>query len=163
MKYRRLRREELEELEPQFVRFLAAQSVPAEDWAKIKVTDEHKANLLIDQFSEMVFDDVIRRTKFAEQRSEKQILTFRCGDEKLELRGIVIQGETSLDLRKEESSDEMLAKLKLSNAKLKILSAERIYRPNREIEVFSLLEQQAKISQGPELFDLLDSLVSTES
>ncbi len=163
MKYRRLRREELEELEAQFVRFLAAQSIPADDWAKIKVTDEVKANALIDQFSEMVFDDVIRRTKFAEQRTEKQLLTFRCGEEKLELRGIVIEGDTSLDFRREEPPQEMVAKLKLSNAKLKILSAERIYRPDRESEVFSLLEQQAKISQGPELFELLDSMVNNES
>jgi len=51
MKYRRLRREELEELEPQFIRFLAAQSIPAQDWSKLKVTDEKRANVLIDQFS----------------------------------------------------------------------------------------------------------------
>ena len=163
MKYRRLRREELEELEPQFIRFLAAQSIPADDWAKIKVTDEVKSNRLIDQFSEMVFDDVIRRTKFAEQRTKKQLLTFRCGEEKLELRGIVIEGDTSLDFRREEPPHEMVAKLKLSDAKLKILSAERIYRPDRETEVFSLLEQRAKISQGPELFDLLDKMVNNES
>lgn len=162
MRYRRLRREELEELEPQFVRFLAAQGIPGEDWAKMKVTDEERADLLIDQFSNMVFDDVIRRTKYAEQRTEKQLLTFRCGDEKLELRGLVIDGETSLDLRREDPPAEMVAKLKMSDAKLKIISAERVYRPNREVEVFSLLEKQAKISQGPELFELLDSMVQTE-
>jgi len=162
MTYRRLRREELEELEPQFVRFLAAQSIPGEDWAKMKVTDEARANTLIDQFSNMVFDDVIRRTKYAEQRTERQLLTFKCGDEKLELRGLVVHGETALDLRKEEPPEEMIAKLKLSDANLKIISAERIYRPNREEEVFALLEQQAKISQGPELFDLLDSMVASE-
>lgn len=162
MRYRRLRREELEELEPQFVRFLAAQGIPGGDWAKMKVTDEVRADLLIDQFSNMVFDDVIRRTKYAEQRTEKQLLTFRCGDEKLELRGLVIDGETSLDLRREDPPAEMVAKLKMSDAKLKIISAERVYRPNREVEVFSLLEKQAKISQGPELFELLDSMVQTE-
>lgn len=162
MRYRRLRREELEELEPQFVRFLAAQGIPGGDWAKMKVTDEVRADLLIDQFSNMVFEDVIRRTKYAEQRTEKQLLTFRCGDEKLELRGLVIDGETSLDLRREDPPAEMVAKLKMSDAKLKIISAERVYRPNREVEVFSLLEKQAKISQGPELFELLDSMVQTE-
>lgn len=162
MRYRRLRREELEELEPQFVRFLAAQGIPGGDWAKMKVTDEVRADLLIDQFSNMVFEDVIRRTKYAEQRTEKQLLTFRCGDEKLELRGLVIAGETSLDLRREDPPAEMVAKLKMSDAKLKIISAERVYRPNREVEVFSLLEKQAKISQGPELFELLDSMVQTE-
>jgi len=162
MTYRRLRREELEELEPQFVRFLAAQSIPGEDWVKLKVTDEARANTLIDQFSNMVFDDVIKRTKYAEQRTERQLLTFRCGDEKLELRGLVIDGETSLDLRREEPANEMMAKLKLSDAKLKLISAERIYRPDRKTEVFALLEQQAKISQGPELFELLDSMVENQ-
>lgn len=161
--YRRLRREELEELEPQFVRFLAAQSIPGEDWAKMKVTNETRANTLIDQFSNMVFDDVIKRTKFAEQRTERQLLTFRCGDEKLELRGLVIEGETSLDLRQEEPAEEMMAKLKLSEANLKLISAERVYRPDRATEVFALLEQQAKISQGPEMFDLLDGMVESEN
>ena len=161
MKYRRLRREELEELEPQFIRFLAAQSIPAQDWSKLKVTDEKRANVLIDQFSAMVFDDVIRRTEYAEQRTERQLLTFRCGKEKLELRGIVVEGETTLDLRREESPQEMVARLQMSDAKLKILSAERVYRPDRQSEVFALLEQQAKISQGPELFDLLDSMVES--
>lgn len=163
MQFRRLTRQELEELEPQFVRFLAAQGIPADDWAKIKVTDEERTNRLIDQFSAMVFDDVLRRAEYMEQRSAKQLLVYRCGAEKLELRGLLIEGESALDFRREEPPHEMMAKLQSSPAKLKVMTAERAYRPDRATDLFNLLEKGARIAKTPELFDLLDGLINAKT
>lgn len=157
MNYRRLTRSELEELEPQFVRFLAAQSIPADDWVKIKVTDEKRADLLIDQFSQMVYDDVLRRCEYLEQRGAQQLLTFRSGPDKLELRGLVVQGG-EVDLRQNTSPSDLLAEIQRSGAKLRVLSAERLYRPDRATELFAMIERGAKIAKTSELFDVLDQV-----
>ena len=158
MFYRSLRREELEELEPQFVRFLAAQGVPAEDWTKIKVADAPRAEQLVSQFSQMVFDDVLRRAEYLEQRSKQQLLAYRCGPEVLELRGLLVVGESPIDFRTERSTPELLADLQRSRARLKVLSAERRYRAGRNEEVYALLEANARLATTAELFDTLDAL-----
>ena len=172
MKYRRLRRDELTELEPQFVRFLAAQGIPAEEWARIKVADEPRAEVLVDQFSAMVFDDVLRRLEYAELRTRRQLLAFRATAERLEVRGVVIAAESDdhratpasdpsaegLDFRQNLPPDQMMARMQASGVKLKLLSAERAYRPDRASDLFALLESGARIAKTSELFDLLDGL-----
>jgi len=155
--FRRLTRSELEDLEPQFVRFLAAQSIPAEDWVKLKVVDVERSDQLVDQFSEMVFHDVIRRVEYLEQRGSSFILAYRCGKEKLSMRGLRIEGNSSVDLRKAVPPAESIAQLQSSGAKAKLLHAEREYAPSRDAELFKLLEGQAAIAKTSELFNLLDS------
>lgn len=163
MKYRRLSLEELSELEPQFVRFLAAQSIPGEDWVKIKETKPERADLLIEQFSELVFDDVIRRISYMEQRGKNQLLAFRCNSQNIELRGIFVDGESSFDFRLNEAPAEMMMRIQASGAKLKVASAERLYTPSREQDLFKLLEQGGKIAANAELFDLLDGLTTSQA
>lgn len=161
--YRRLSLEELNELEPQFIRFLAAQSIPSDDWEKIKEKDVERADLLINQFSEMVFDDVIRRISYLEQRGKSQLLTFRCNESTIELRGILVEGESSFDFRVEESPEVMMMRVQASGAKLKIAAAERAYKPSRQQDLFSMLEQGGKIAATSELFDLIDNLTRQSS
>ena len=59
MKYRRLTIDELKELEQEFVRFLASNTVTSEDWQAVKTTNPERADQLIDIFSDIVFDKVI--------------------------------------------------------------------------------------------------------
>jgi len=146
---------ELEALEPQFVRFLAAQGIPAPDWVKIKVTDEPRAEQLIDQFSQMVYADVLQRCEYLEQRSKNQLLVYKCGPTLLELRGLILVGNHDIDFRQNLSAEVMGEFLKNESSSMKVVSAQRLYRTDRASELFKLLESGARIGNSSELFDSL--------
>lgn len=159
MKYRRLTRDELEELQPQFVRFLAAQGIDAELWSRLKQTDEVRTGRLLDQFSAMVYDDVLGRAEFIEERTDVQLFVYRCGPEKVELRGLLLRGEADgLDFRREVPPAAMVAALQRGKARVQVAQAERAYQPNREEDLFRMLERGAKIAKSGELWGLLDGL-----
>ena len=159
MKYRRLTRDELEELRGPFVRFLAAQGIDAETWTRVKVTDEARAGVLLDQFSAMVYDDVLARAEYLEERSDVQLFVYKCGPDKVELRGLLLRGEADgLDFRTDVSPDAIVAALQRGRARLQVAQAERAYRPNREEDLFRLLERGAQIAMTGELWSLLDGL-----
>ena len=159
MEYRRLRRDELQELEGPFVRFLAAQGIDAELWAKLKVTDEARTHLLLDQFSAMVFDDVLRRAEYLEERTERQLLVYRCGPDRLVLRGLLLQaGSEDLDFRQNLPPTQLAAALQRSGTRVQVAQAERAYKGSREADLFAMLERGVKIAKTSELYDLVDAL-----
>ena len=61
MKYKRLSVEELQALEQEFINFLAAAQITAPDWVKMKENEFAKAEELVDVFSYMVFDKVLKK------------------------------------------------------------------------------------------------------
>ena len=58
MKYRRLTKEQFEELHPEFINFLATQSVTAEEWADIKKHKPEVAEQELDVFSDLIWEGV---------------------------------------------------------------------------------------------------------
>ena len=69
MKYRRLTLEELKPLENEFIDFLVVNGVIADDWEQLLANDVEKSNQIIDAFSEVVFEGIMRKTQFLEFRS----------------------------------------------------------------------------------------------
>lgn len=159
MNFRRLSREELEELQPQFVRFLAAQGIAADDWTRMKVTEEARVGQLVDQFSELVFDDVTTRITYLEERTATQLFAYRCGKRRIELRGLVFDGtKEDLDFRQNLPPADLMAAVQRSGVGVKLAQAEREYQPDRPTDLFRMLERGALIAKTSELFDLLDGL-----
>ena len=158
-KFRRLRRDELEEVKPQFVKFLSVNGIDANSWVRIKSDDPSRADALILQFSQIVFSGVIERVEYLVQRKPHDLRTYRTGPEKIEMRGILISGETSVDLTDTSiPPNEIFARLKSDNARPKLYSAERAYLPiGRDQDIFLRMEEGALIDNG-ELFRLLDGL-----
>ncbi len=157
MIYRRLTLAELTELEPEFVRFLAAQSLPAADWERIKANDPTRAEALIEQFSEVVFTKVIHNVEYLEQKNVRDIRTYHCLPDKLILRGFLLEGDTTLDLRQDIDPATMLQLLRASDARVKLFTAERTYRTSREQELFDLMEAGALISKDGYLFKQMEA------
>ena len=156
--YRPLTPDELAELQPQFVRYLAAQGIPADEWERLRSDAPGRVDDLIARFSAMVFDDVLTRARYLEQRGERQILAYEAGEEVLRVRGVLVDGETTLDLRRGDPPAEMMARLTARGARLKLLAAERAYRGSRRGDLFALLEAGARIATSSELYDLLTGL-----
>ena len=56
MKYRVLSTKELEPLKDDFIKFLSANTITGEDWAKIKSSKPNQALKLIEVFSDIVWE-----------------------------------------------------------------------------------------------------------
>ena len=141
MKYRRLTTEELIELEPDFVRYLASNTVTADDWERIKTDNPDKAEKLIDLFSDIVFDRTFEKSEYLEFKTPKDIESFHFQPDKVILNGLRVEGTTRLDVSKNISPEQMLGQIKLSGAQLQLYSAEKSYRKGRGREMFEMLER----------------------
>ena len=158
MKYRRLTTTELQEVEQEFIRFLASHSITAPDWVKLKEKEQDKANGLIEIFSDIVFEQTLKKVRYLEQKMPKDYRTFHCLDEKIMMIGIIIEGPSQLDFTQNISPQEMMAQLQLSNAKLKLYKGEKKYQKEREVELFELMQQGALISKDGAMYKTLEGL-----
>ncbi len=160
MKYRKLRSDELAELEKEFVRFLAAQSIPADDWVKIKKEEPGKAERIIEIFSDFVFEQTLDKVEYLEFKSPKDIKTFYCGEQKMVLNGLRVDGASSIDFTADLSAEQMIGLVRLAEARVKLYTAEKEYSVGRNLELFRLMESGARISRDGALFKLLEGLKS---
>ncbi len=158
MKYRRLTNEELAEIETGFIKFLAANSVTADDWVKIKAEDVEKAEGLIEMFSDIVFDSTLKKVKYLEFKTPNDIKNFHCQAEKIEMVGFYIEGDAPIDLRTNMPPQKMMEVIQQTGAKVKIYSAEKTYKGEREQELFRMMENGCLISDGT-LFNTLKGLM----
>lgn len=158
MKYRKLDREELESLEPEFIRFLAANTVTGEDWVKIKSESPEKAEHLIDIFSDIVFEKILDGVEYLEFKSPQDYKTFYCTADRIYLLGLRVEGSTDLDFTSELPPQEMVRQLQDAGASLKLYAAEKTYKPDRRQELFRMMENGALISKDGAMYKLLEGL-----
>lgn len=158
MKYRRLSNEELESLEGAFTRFLAVNSVTADDWVKMKTDKSEQVEALIGTFSDMVIEKTLTDVKYLEKKLPKMLQMFHCGTEKIEMVGLQIEGTTDFDFTKNLSSEEMMRQVQASGAEVKLFKAEKKYSKDRLLELFDMMESGCLISKDEGLFLTLKGL-----
>jgi len=137
MKYKRLSVEELQALEPEFINYLAAAQITAQDWVKMKEKDFTKAEELVDVFSDMVYDKVLKKIKLLEFRDEKTLNIFNCLENKIELIGLRAKELSGIDFTKADAFanwDETYTQ------HIEVIKSERKYDSERELEIFQLLQ-----------------------
>ncbi len=161
MKYRRLSKEELEELEEDFIRFLASNSITGEDWAKMKAENSSKSNEFIDIFSDLIFERTLKKIEHLEFKTSKDMKLFHCLEDKIIMMGLFVEGSSNLDFTKPSDSAKMLDQLKKSSSNLKLYQAEKQFSKQREMELFEMMENGCLISKG-ELFYTLQKLRDEE-
>lgn len=148
-KYRLLTTDELEGLEKEFIDYLIVNGIDADEWTSIKSDNPQKANQIIDLFSDVVLEGVLRKIEFLEYRSPKQLFIFECGAQKMTLRGLQALPDSSIDFTQE------LDHLKVMKY-VKVIRTEKAYSPNREQELFSMTQRGCMITDGT-LFEQLGS------
>lgn len=158
-KFRRLRRDELEEVKGQFVKFLSLNGIDAKSWQDMKEKDPSGADGFILQFSQIVYSGVIEKVKYLVHRRPNDLRTYKTDADKIYMRGVLLDGETSIDFTKSDLPPaEMFARLKTEKVTPKIYAAERDYIPiGRDQDIFVIMEGGALIDDG-ELFETLASL-----
>lgn len=158
MKYRRLSQDELLELAPEFIRFLSSQAIPSDEWETLKLEKPQLANELIDVFSDMVFDNIIERIEYLELKTSKDFKTFWCEPDKINMFGILIEGQTDLTFQDHLAPEQIAQLLKESDAKVKVYRGEKSYKKERSQELFDWLEKGALISKDGAMYKTLEQL-----
>lgn len=160
MKYRRLAQDELEELEKEFVRFLASNSVTADEWVKLKAETPEKAEKLIELFSDIVYDNILGKVEYLEHKQKNLLRVYKFLDDKVLMMGIIHRGNQVIDFQQNLPVEEMLQQV--ADGQLELFSGEKKYKQLKEKEIFLIMEEGALISKDPSLFNTLRSL-STNS
>lgn len=150
MKYRRLTLEELKELETEFVRFLAANTVTADEWESLKVAAPDKAERLIELFSDIVFEKVIAKVEYLEHRSATDLRLFHCLTDAIKLIGIRATGIEGFDFAAHPTAEEMMQQVQQAPAgSLKLYTAQKAYENgDRSAELFKMMQDGCLIADG---------------
>jgi hypothetical protein len=154
MKYKRLAPEELKALEKEFVNFLASAQITGPDWVKMKKEEKEKANELIDVFSDLVYDKVLRKIRYLEYRDKKTLNIFFCDDNKINLVGIRVKEHSSLDLTAPDILKQWNSE---NNSSVNVVRSEKSYSRDREIEVLEMLESGCLITDD-RLYNVLSQM-----
>ena len=139
-KYRRLTLVELEEFHKEFIDFLVVNGIIADDWVKMNKKDSVKADLVIDKFSDVVFESSMRKIKYLEFVSPKSIKCFQCLDNDITLVGLDAEKESVIDFTKTNWQDHV--------SDLSVYTQTKTYNKVRELELFDMIQSGASISNG---------------
>jgi len=141
VKYRKLNLSELEDLRDDFVHFLSANSVTADDWIKIKQADPKLAGEMIEIFSEIVWEKILTKIKYVRMISQKMIRVMHFGEDKAEMVQLSIAHPdfSFSDPDQIRSIAEGTADLKAFDPE--IIKGTKTYTESRDLEVFLALEQ----------------------
>ena len=155
MKYRRLTKEQLEELHPEFINFLATQSIDAAEWAKIKEEKPEVAEEEIDVFSDLVWEGVLGKAEFLEHISPQTMNLFELREKDMGLISIIV-GDNKIDIT--TATGYKWLQNNLLDEEVKIFTANKTYGEDPNVDKFKLIESGAVITKG-DLFRYFDDLM----
>ena len=157
MKYTRLSKEQVEELQQEFINFLATQSISAKEWEEIKQQKPETAEEELDVFSDLIWEGVLEQVTYLEHFSPNQMYLFHISQEEIDLIAVTV-GNKAIDITTREGYQWLQKNIMEDSVNLftstKAISAER----NKDI--FALIQQGAVITKG-ELFEYFDLIVNT--
>ncbi len=144
MKFRRLKAEELDSLEEDFIQFLASNTVTADDWKSMQNNAPEKAEEMIDVFSDVVWDKILGNIKYMQHRFPQELRVYKFDEN--EASAIVLRFKSNgIDLTNNDDVQGIATgKIDLTKFSPEVLHGTRAYRSNRKQEIFVLMEQGAK-------------------
>jgi hypothetical protein len=135
--YRRLSSVELQELRKEFIEYLVLNGITAEEWDQMKQNDLPKAEKIIELFSDVVFESILRKISFLEYRDKTTLRLFQCLSEKLVVVAMEAPKESNVDF----TDNSYLNKAAHHPPEaLKIYTSEKKYSRKRETELFEMLQ-----------------------
>lgn len=144
-KYRRLQNSELAEFEKEFISFLVVNGIQANEWVQLKEDEPDKAEKIIEQFSDVVYESVLRKTMFIEHVAADSIKCFQCLENEIVLVGLDAKTGSGINFLGEQTLESII----LNNIdQLSVFQTRKKYLKNREEEMFDLLSSGANLSKG---------------
>ncbi len=155
MKYTRLTKEQLEELHPEFINFLATQSITATEWEEIKVQKPEVAEEELDVFSDLIWEGVLNKVSYLENISAQHMHLFEALEKEIKLISIKVLNP---DIDLNTTTGFAWFKKNYQGDFVEYLSAAKAYKNSRNSELFDLIKQGASITKG-ELYQWFDNLI----
>ena len=157
MKYLRLTKEQLEELHPEFINFLATQSITKEEWDTIKKEKPKVAEEELDIFSDLVWEGVLTKVSYLENISKDQMHLFHLTDKEMKLISVKVMNP-EVDLT--TSVGFAWFKKNWQSDFVEYLTASKAYTDDKNVDKFLLLQQGAVITKG-ELYQWFEKVIVT--
>jgi hypothetical protein len=155
MKYQRLTKEQLEELQPEFVNFLAVQTITATEWAALKKDKPEVAEQELDVFSDLIWEGVLDKVEYLEHFSPQHMFLFQVDGTTINLISIKIENKM-VDITTEEGYAWLQANL-MADA-VNLFTSSKILKEDRNADIFALIKQGAGITKG-ELYNWFSKFV----
>jgi len=145
-KYRRLTTEELHNLESDFIDYLVVNTITRDDWVKIKDTNPDKAGKIIELFSDVVFEKVMRQTHYLDHVSNSMITSFHYQPSQ----AVMICAKTN---NPEIKLTELFGRKKNDfqtdkDLDIEIWTTTKSYSQQRELEIYQMITNGAVVSDG---------------
>ena len=157
MKYARLTKEQLEELHPEFINFLATQSIDKAEWDEIKKSRPQVAEEELDVFSDLVWEGVLSKVAYLENISAQQMHLFHLTDKEMKLIAVKIMNP-EIDLTSKVGFDWF--KKNWQSDFVEYMTASKAYTDDPNHDKFELIQQGAVITKG-ELYQWFDNVIDT--
>jgi len=155
MKYSRLTKEQFNELEQEFINFLATQSITADEWKNLKTNKPDLAEMELDVFSDLIWEGVLNTAQYLEHLSPNQMHLFSLTDANMKLIGVKLTNNK--DLTTTEGYNWLRANL-MDDA-VEFVQATKDYSDDKNLDKFTLIQQGAVITKGA-LFNYFDKLIN---
>lgn len=139
----------------EFSRFLAAQSITADEWETIKQNQPEVAEQELDVFSDLVWEGVTKAAKYLEHRSRAQLFLFELDQEEIHLIAVRITA-SEVDLTTTTGINWLGENLNKESVQLYVSS--KPYGDDRGAAIFDLIQKGAVLTQG-ELYQQLRGLI----
>ncbi|WP_432411385.1 DUF6495 family protein [Rasiella sp. SM2506] len=155
MKYARLTKEQLEELHPEFINFLATQSITGEEWATIKDKQPEVAEEELDIFSDLVWEGVLQKAEFLENIAPQQLFLFKIEDTEMHLISLKILKE-GIDISTIKGYQWL--QQNFAEDSVEFFTASKAFSAKKSEDIFALIKQGASITKG-ELYRFFEGMV----
>lgn len=157
MKYTRLTKEQLEELNKEFSTFLATQSIDKAEWDKIKEEKPEVAEQELDVFSDLIWEGVLSKAQYLEHFSKNHIFLFQVFDSYVQ--SIVLKSLVDdVDFLTKDGLQWLSDNMFTDTIEMKV--GKKMFSDDRNISVFQLIQQGAFLSDG-QLFKQINSIIES--
>ena len=157
MKYSRLTKEQFEELHPEFINFLASQSIDKAEWDIIKENKPEVAEQELDVFSDLIWEGVLTKAEYLEHFSKNHIFLFQCFD--TYVNSIVLKSLVpDVDFLTKEGLQWLSDNMFTETIEMKI--GKKVFTEERNASIFGLIQQGAFWSDG-QLYQQINSIIES--
>ena len=157
MKYSRLTKEQFEELHPEFINFLASQSIDKAEWDTIKENKPEVAEQELDVFSDLIWEGVLAKAEYLEHFSKNHIFLFQCFD--TYVNSIVLKSLVSeVNFLTKEGLQWLSDNMFTETIEMKI--GKKVFTEERNASIFGLIQQGAFLSDG-QLYQQINSIIES--
>ncbi|PWA10606.1 DUF6495 family protein [Flavobacterium laiguense] len=157
MKYTRLTKEQLEELNQEFSTFLATQTIDKAEWDKIKAEKPEVAEQELDVFSDLIWEGVLTKATYLEFFSKNHIFLFHCFDtyiQSIVLKSLVPETDFLTKEGLQWLSDNMFTET------IEMKVGKKEFTEERNLSIFQLIQQGSFLSDG-QLYNQINSIIES--